>query len=188
MEKAVSLDFGVFQEEANLRYDISTKKKLGELILEEIDRGIASISDSRIFVEWVDSSGAYEVCSVCGLPYDGSCPHFPRHRIEDLDSSSTAVDIAFEVLRKISEEAVKNQRLKTHHVAEFLVGDETGQVVLSVWDDDIEFIEVGKAYLLKGGKTKIFRSSLRLVRGKGTFLPLQEMVWLPKNNENSPLT
>ncbi len=188
LEQSISLDFGVFQEEADLRYDIATKKKLGELILEKIDREITSLKDSRISVEWIDSSGVYEVCSVCGLPYDGSCPHFPRHRIVDLTPDSTAVNIAFEVVRKMTEKTVKDRRSGLHRVAEYLIGDETGQVVLSVWDDDIEAIEVGKAYLLKGGQGKTFRSSIRLVRGRGTFLPLKEMVWLPKKNEDESLT
>lgn len=185
LEKSVSLDFGMFQEEADQWYDIPTKKKLGEMTLARIEQVLTQIADPRVELQWVESEGTYNVCSVCGQPFDGSCPHYPRHRIVDLTPECDVIDIAFEVIRKQVEKTIKGSHLRAHEMAEYLISDETGQAILTVWDKDTKAIKVGQAYLLKGGSCKLFKSDLRLVRGKGAFFPLKELPWLPKSYTDS---
>jgi len=53
-----------------------------------------------------------------------------------------------------------------HTVAEALVGDETGCVVLSLWDDQINAFDKGDVIQIENGFTSLFRGSLRLNIGK----------------------
>lgn len=53
-----------------------------------------------------------------------------------------------------------------HTVAETLVGDETGCVVLSLWDDQINAFDKGDVIQIENGFTSLFRGSLRLNIGK----------------------
>jgi len=55
---------------------------------------------------------------------------------------------------------------KKHLVAEALVGDETGVIVLTLWDDQIKRFKAGDTIKIKNGYTMLFRGSLRLNTGK----------------------
>ncbi len=54
----------------------------------------------------------------------------------------------------------------THRVADAIVGDSTGTVLVPLWDDSIDSMEVGSTYQLKNGYTGLFKSNLRLNIGK----------------------
>jgi replication factor A1 len=56
---------------------------------------------------------------------------------------------------------------RQHLVAEALVGDETGSVVLTLWDDQIGMFEPGDVIKIGGGYTTLFKGSLRLNIGRG---------------------
>ncbi|HLC92894.1 MAG TPA: single-stranded DNA-binding protein [archaeon] len=53
-----------------------------------------------------------------------------------------------------------------HRVCEALVGDETGSIFLSLWDEQIENVLLGKYYKIANAYTSVYRSSLRLSTGK----------------------
>ena len=55
---------------------------------------------------------------------------------------------------------------KEHLVAEALVGDETGSVILTLWDDQIKKFKAGDTIEIENGYTTIFKGSLRLNTGK----------------------
>jgi len=55
---------------------------------------------------------------------------------------------------------------RDHLVAEALVGDETGVVILTLWDDQIGRFKAGDTIRIKNGYTTIFKGSLRLNTGK----------------------
>lgn len=55
---------------------------------------------------------------------------------------------------------------KQHLVAEALVGDETGSVVLTLWDDQINMFNPGDVVEIHGGYTTLFKGSLRLNIGR----------------------
>jgi len=52
--------------------------------------------------------------------------------------------------------------LSEHRVADALVGDKTGSVLLTLWDDNIEKFSPGEVIEIKNGYTSLFRGSLRL--------------------------
>jgi len=56
---------------------------------------------------------------------------------------------------------------RQHLIAEALVGDETGSLVLTLWDDQIRRFGTTNVVEIRGGYTTLFRGSLRLNVGKG---------------------
>lgn len=61
-----------------------------------------------------------------------------------------------------------------HRVAEALVGDETGVVYMTLWDNEIDEVRAleGSTVKLRNGYVTMFRNSIRL--GKGRFGKLEE--------------
>jgi replication factor A1 len=53
-----------------------------------------------------------------------------------------------------------------HRVTEALVGDETGCVLLTLWDNQIDTLREDEVYEIKNGYTNLFHGSLRLNMGK----------------------
>ncbi len=107
-------------------------------------------------------------------------------KISELRPGLRNVDTAFKVLEKLNEREVTSRISgKTHRVAEFLVGDETANVVLTLWNNDIEKVEVGKSYELKNGFVNIFKNSMRLALSRRSELKEKEGdVEASKDSEN----
>lgn len=75
--------------------------------------------------------------------------------------------ISFKVLEKgETREVTSRHDGATHRVADTVVGDSSGTVVIPLWDDTIEQIEVGKTYKLENGYTGLFQRHLRLNIGR----------------------
>ncbi|MHA1935125.1 MAG: hypothetical protein ACW97A_07565, partial [Candidatus Thorarchaeota archaeon] len=55
---------------------------------------------------------------------------------------------------------------ETHRVIDAVVGDSSGTVLVPLWDDSIEKLEVEKTYELKNGYTGLFKGNLRLNIGR----------------------
>ncbi|WXG46003.1 MAG: hypothetical protein WED05_04955 [Candidatus Atabeyarchaeum deiterrae] len=53
-----------------------------------------------------------------------------------------------------------------HKVAEALVGDETGSILLTLWDDSIGKVSEGKSVEIKNGYVSVFKGSMRLNIGR----------------------
>jgi len=87
--------------------------------------------------------------------------------VSDLKPKAKQVNLKFKVISKADEREVSSQYDgATHKVAEAVVGDETGIVTMTLWDDQISQVEVGKTYVLKNGYVGFFRNTLRLNIGK----------------------
>ncbi|MFH1256184.1 MAG: hypothetical protein V1494_02730 [Candidatus Diapherotrites archaeon] len=54
----------------------------------------------------------------------------------------------------------------SHKVTEALVGDTSGTILLTLWDDMIDKVEAGKSYKITNGYTSLFKNSLRLNIGR----------------------
>jgi replication factor A1 len=78
-----------------------------------------------------------------------------------------SLNITFKVIEKGEEREVTSRRDgETHRVVDATAGDATGVVLLSLWDDNIEAIEVDKTYRLEKGYTSLFQGHLRLNIGR----------------------
>ena len=88
-------------------------------------------------------------------------------KIEELEIGSRNVDTMVKVIRVSTPKRVTSRRdLSSHRVAEALVGDDTGSVYMTLWDDDIDGIEEHQYLEIKNAYVKIFRGSLRLNLGR----------------------
>jgi replication factor A1 len=73
-----------------------------------------------------------------------------------------------------------------HRVAEALVGDETGCVLLNVWDDQISVFNKGDVIEIKNGYTSLFRGFLRVNIGRrGTVEKVDKEIGDDVNTENN---
>lgn len=106
--------------------------------------------------------------------------------IADLRPYAKKVDITAKVLEKNEIREVTSKLDNTSHkVTEVLVGDASGTVLLTLWDDMIENVEVGKTYSVKNGYTSMFKNSVRMNIGRyGTLEESKEEI-AEINQENN---
>ncbi len=87
--------------------------------------------------------------------------------VEQLRPYQKKVNITVKALRKNEvREVTSKLDDSTHKVTEAVVGDATGTVLLTLWDDDIEKVQDGKTYNIVNGYTSLFKNSLRLNIGR----------------------
>ena len=87
--------------------------------------------------------------------------------VSELKPRMKNITITFKVVEKGEEREVTSRNDgQTHRVLDSLVGDSTGVVMMPLWDDTIEKLEVGTTYLLTNGYTGLFRRNLRLNIGR----------------------
>jgi replication factor A1 len=88
-------------------------------------------------------------------------------KLGELTPKSKRVNTVFMV---VSIEDAKNVRSKKdrmpHAVTEALVGDESGVVLLTLWDESLEKVKAGKTYRLMNGYVSLFKGTIRLNIGK----------------------
>jgi replication factor A1 len=77
------------------------------------------------------------------------------------------INVVFQVTAKDAErEIVSRKTGETHRVCDFTVADDTGAITLTLWNEDIDNIELENTYKLANGFANIYRNSLRLAKGK----------------------
>ena len=88
-------------------------------------------------------------------------------KVESLNPRSRQVNITVKAVSKnpIREVASRTDGA-THKVTEALVGDETGTVLLTLWDNDIEKVNDGDVLNIGNGYVSLFKGSMRLNIGK----------------------
>ena len=88
-------------------------------------------------------------------------------KIEELKPRTRQIELLFAVVSFGEQREVVSRRDgSTHNLVEAVVGDETGTVIMTLWDDDIGKVEEGKTYKLENGYTTLFKSSIRLNVGR----------------------
>jgi len=90
-------------------------------------------------------------------------------KVGDLVVGSRGVNVVIKVLSVGDERVVVSRRDgSTHRVAEALVGDETGTVLMTLWDEDIDLIREreGSTIVVRGGYVGAFGNSMRLNIGR----------------------
>lgn len=109
-------------------------------------------------------------------------------KVESLRPYQKKVNLTVKVLDKNEPREVTSKLDDSKHtVTEALVGDDTATVLLTLWDDDIEKIEVGKTYDVINGFTSLFKNSLRLNIGRyGEYKESSEEI--TEVNEEKPLS
>lgn len=108
-------------------------------------------------------------------------------KVGELTPRSRAVNVVAKAISKSDVREVTSRRDgKTHRVCEALVGDETGCVYLTLWDDAIEKVSEGDTVSIKNGYVNLFRSNMRLNVGRyGTLEIADEPLEVEVNTENN---
>lgn len=107
--------------------------------------------------------------------------------VKDLKPYSRNVNIKVKVASKNEVREVVSRRTGgLLHVTEALVGDETGSVLLTLWNDEIEKVDVGGVYEINSGYCKTFRGSLRLNVGRrGKIKTVEDAEFGEVNTDNN---
>lgn len=105
-------------------------------------------------------------------------------KIESLTPKMENLSVVFKVVGKSEPKEVTSRRTgEIFHVADAIVGDETGVVTVPLWNESIEKIEVGKTYRLENGYTGLFRGNLRLKMGRNSTIDEAETEIEDVNND-----
>jgi replication factor A1 len=88
-------------------------------------------------------------------------------KVGSLGLDSRNVNVTAKII-SISEtkEIMSKMDNTPHRVADALIGDETGVVVLTLWDNNIEQVKVDEVIAVKNGYVKTFKGSIRLNVGR----------------------
>jgi len=107
-------------------------------------------------------------------------------KVETLTPNSREVNTVVKVVSKSEVRNVTGRDYSIRRVADALVGDETGCVYLTLWEDNIEKIKEEATLRVTNGYVNLFRGNMRLNIGKyGSFKILDESPITKVNTENN---
>jgi len=88
-------------------------------------------------------------------------------KVADLNLDSRRVNVVGKVVSVGKPRDVISRRDGTSHsVADVTIGDETGTVILTLWDDNIGVAKEGSVLAVRNGYVSLFRGSIRLNVGR----------------------
>lgn len=108
-------------------------------------------------------------------------------KVGDLNSYSRRVYTVVKVMSKTEVREVTSRKdMSTHRVAEALVGDDSGSIYLTLWDDVLDEVEEGLIMNIKDAYVNLFRGSMRLNLGRyGSYETLEEAPFEDVNLDNN---
>jgi len=96
-------------------------------------------------------------------------------KVGELNPSSRAVNVLAKVVSKSEvREITAGRDGEPHKVSDALVGDETGCIYLTLWDNNIEKVKEGDTVNVKNGYINLFRGNMRLNVGRYGTLEIAE--------------
>ena len=106
-------------------------------------------------------------------------------KVESLNPRSRQVNITVKAVSKNPiRETVSRTDGSAHKVTEELVGDETGTVLLTLWDADIEKVNDGDVKNIGNGYVSLFKGSMRLNIGRFGTMDSSDAVIEVKTDNN----
>ncbi len=108
-------------------------------------------------------------------------------KVGDLTPQSKAVNVTAKVVSKTEiREIPMGRDGSPHKVSDALIGDETGVVYLTLWDDNIEKVNEGDTVRVENGYVTLFKGNIRLNIGKyGKLEPATTPLEVEVNTENN---
>ncbi len=108
-------------------------------------------------------------------------------KVGELKPESRAVNVLAKVMSKSEIRNIATGRDgAAHRVCDALVGDETGVVYLTLWDDNIEKVKDDDTITVKNGYINLFRGNMRLNIGRyGTLEVSDKALAGEVNTENN---
>ena len=105
-------------------------------------------------------------------------------KLAKLQPYQRGITVDFKVIKTQAVRNVKSRRDGSEHkVADVLIGDQTGTLFLTVWDDDIALVEDGKIFRLVKGQTGLFQGRMQLSLGRDGKLEPSPVEISEVNNE-----
>ena len=88
-------------------------------------------------------------------------------KIKDLKNGMRRVDVTAKVVEKSSTREVQSRfKNETHHVADAMVTDGTGTIKLTLWNEQIDRVNVNDTVRVENGYITSFRGEIQLNVGK----------------------
>ena len=108
-------------------------------------------------------------------------------KVGELTPQSRAVNVTAKVVSKSEiREIPMGRDGSAHKVSDALVGDETGVVYLTLWDDNITKVNEGDSVRVENGYVTLFKGNMRLNIGKyGKLEMAKEPLTAEVNTENN---
>jgi replication factor A1 len=107
-------------------------------------------------------------------------------KVETLTPQSRGVNTIVKVVSKGEVRSVTGRDYSVRRVADALVGDETGSLYMTLWDDKIDAINEGATLSITNGYINLFRGNMRLNIGKyGSYELVEESPIDEVNTENN---
>lgn len=108
-------------------------------------------------------------------------------KVGDLTPQSKAVNVTAKVVSKTEVREIPMGRDGApHKVSDALIGDGTGVVYLTLWDDNIEKVTDGETVRIENGYVTLFKGNIRLNIGKyGKLEPAEAPLAEEVNTENN---
>ena len=86
-------------------------------------------------------------------------------KVNELQPRKSAT-VTVKVVSKGEPKQVMGKDGSPHKVADILVGDETGSILFSLWDNDIDKVSEGDVLNITDGYVNVVRGSMRLSLGR----------------------
>ena len=110
----------------------------------------------------------------------------PIVKVSDLQPFSKQVNTTVKIVQKgEARETVSRQDGTTHRVLDALVGDETGAIYMTLWDENIDKVNEGDSVMVKNGYVRPFKGSMRLNIGRYGSLEPAEAALGDVNTQNN---
>ena len=107
-------------------------------------------------------------------------------KVETLTPNSRGVNTIVKVVSKGEVRSVTGRDYSVRRVADALVGDETGSIYMTLWDDKIDAITEEATLQITNGYINLFRGNMRLNIGKyGSYEVVEESPITEINTENN---
>ncbi len=108
-------------------------------------------------------------------------------KVGELTPQSKAVNVVAKVVSKTEiREIPMGRDGSAHKVCDALIGDETGVVYLTLWDENIEKVNEGDSIKIENGYVTLFKGNIRLNTGKyGKLETAEEPLSVEVNEENN---
>ncbi len=105
-------------------------------------------------------------------------PELTEKKISDLSPFDRRLLVKFVVVEKTeSREITSKKTNEVHSLADIKVGDETGTIILTLWDETIDKVSEGQTYQVKNVYVNVFQEHMRLALGKwGTLEDIDEVI------------
>jgi replication factor A1 len=108
-------------------------------------------------------------------------------KVGELNSMSRRIELVVKVVDKGDVREVTSRKTNsTYKVCDALVGDDSGLVSMTLWNEDIDKMQVGKSYKISNGYVSVFKNRMQLNAGKyGTIEETDEEINVNTSNNLS---